>query len=41
MAVEALVRPDQAPVRAGHDATGDPEAPDFTWHRDAFRLDDA
>jgi len=23
------------------DATGDPEHPDFTWHRDAFRLDDA
>ena len=23
------------------DASGDPEAPDFTWHRDAFRLDDA
>lgn len=23
------------------DARGDPEAPDFTWHRDAFRLDDA
>ena len=23
------------------DATGDPEAPDFTWHRDAFRLDEA
>ena len=23
------------------DATGDPEAPDFTWHRAAFRADDA
>ena len=23
------------------DASGDPERPDFTWHRDAFRLDDA
>lgn len=23
------------------DASGDPEAPDFTWHRDAFNLDDA
>ncbi len=23
------------------DARGDPAAPDFTWHRDAFRLDDA
>lgn len=23
------------------DATGDPEAPDFTWYRDAFRLDEA
>jgi putative endonuclease len=22
------------------DASGDPEAPDITWHRDAFRLDD-
>ena len=23
------------------EASGDPEAPDFTWHRDAFSLDDA
>ena len=23
------------------DASGDPEAPDFTWYRDAFRLDEA
>ena len=23
------------------EASGDPEAPDFTWHRDAFNLDDA
>ncbi|QDW67130.1 YraN family protein [Luteimonas granuli] len=23
------------------EALGDPDAPDFTWHRDAFRADDA
>ena len=23
------------------EATGDPESPDLTWHRDAFRADDA
>ncbi len=23
------------------EASGDPDAPDFTWHRDAFRADDA
>ena len=23
------------------DASGDPEAPDFTWHRDAFSVDEA